>query len=117
MIRSLSFLCLAIFLSSCATKPRAPAEAAAAPPPPPAPPPARIKDTPAEKRAALRAADPRIGAEADEQRWGFEAAREQRRKEEEKRKAAAAPPPAPPAPPTGPFDIKASNKSPIGHVP
>jgi hypothetical protein len=84
----------------CASKPRGPSEAAA-------PPPARLKDTAPEKRAALRSADPNIGAEADEARWGFEAARERKRRTDEKNQAAAAPK-TPPAPPSGPFDIRAA---------
>jgi hypothetical protein len=100
MFRLLSALCLTVVVG-CAGKPRAPAEAAAARP-------ARIKDSPPESRAALRAADPKVGAEADEQRWGIEAAREQKQRTDQKNRAAAAPAAPPRRPPSGPFDVRAA---------
>lgn len=101
----LSALCLALVVG-CASKPRAPAGAAIAP--------ARIKDSPPESRAALRAADPRVGAEAegDEERWGIEAARQRKQRTDEKNRAATAPATPPPRAPTGPFDVRAVPTSP-----
>ena len=47
----------------------------------------RVKDSASEKVAAQRAAAPRsLQLEADDERWGFDAARE-RRREEQARKA------------------------------
>jgi len=69
-----------------------------------APPPhtetARLKDSPPERAAALRAADRPLGLEAEEQRWGIAAARERREAAEQRKRA----PPAPPAP--GPVDLR-----------
>lgn len=104
----LLFLALAL-APSCATRPRAPGEGSAAPPP-------RIKDSAPEKRAALRNSDRNIGAEAEEQRWGIEAAQQREAQQAEKKRQGATPTP-PPAPPTGPFDIRAAPKRPTGTTP
>jgi hypothetical protein len=69
-------------LASCATAPRQP-EAASA----------RVKDSAHEKLAAQRAAAPHsLTLEQDEERWGFEAARERKRRQDEEK---ARRPPAP----------------------
>ncbi len=98
----LPVLSLTLFFS-CATKPRGSAETAA--------PPARIRDSAPEKRAALRAADPKLGTEGDEQRWGIEAAREHKARTDAQKRATSTSisPTQSPAPPTGPFDIRAKD--------
>jgi hypothetical protein len=55
--------------------------------------PARIKDSVPEKIAAQRAATPGLALEREDERWGFEAARERRRAAD----ARKAPTPADPA--------------------
>jgi hypothetical protein len=62
----------------------------------------RVPDAAPEKSAALRAAAPGLDLEAEDQRWGFEAARERRRDRPKK----AGPPPAA-ATATGSIDVKA----------
>jgi hypothetical protein len=52
----------------------------------------RMPSSAPEKSAALRAATPGLQLEAEDQRWGFEAARERRRARDARRYA---PPPAP----------------------
>ena len=51
-------------------------------------PPTRVKDTVPDKAAAHRAANPGLQLEAQEERWGFEAAQERKRQEEAKKAAA-----------------------------
>jgi hypothetical protein len=78
----------------------------------------RIKDSAPERAAALRAANPGLQLEGDEQRWGIEAARERKRATDERadqdrQKAArakaivpvfpgSATPASPPSPPSSP---------------
>jgi hypothetical protein len=77
---------------------------------------ARIPDSAPEKAAAQRAATPGLGLEADEQRWGVEAARERRGQADAKASVAgdavspapargSAPAPAPGVAP-GPVDLQ-----------
>jgi hypothetical protein len=81
-------LCLGLGLAgACGTTPRPESRSAA-----------RIKDSAPEKVAAQRSAGPGLGLEADEQRWGIEAARERRRRQLEAERAASAP---------GPVDLHA----------
>lgn len=69
-----------LFAAACATAPKPP-EAQA-----------RAKDSAPEKVAAQRAAAPHgVPLEQDEERWGFEAARERRRQQDAARAKRAAP--------------------------
>src|SRR3954464_6817582 len=83
--------------TACATGPHAQPQAAA-----------RMRDSAPEKIAAQRSATPNLGLEADDQRWGVEAARERRRQADERTAAArqriGAPPPPVAAP--GPVDVR-----------
>jgi hypothetical protein len=47
---------------------------------------ARIKDSPSEKVAAHRAASPSLGLEREDERWGFDAARDRRRAADQRKK-------------------------------
>jgi hypothetical protein len=98
------FLVLALG-AACRTAPRPETRSAA-----------RIPDSAPERAAAQRAASPGLGLEADEQRWGVEAARERRRQRDAKAAEAAnaaasapargsAPAPAPGVAP-GPVDLQ-----------
>jgi hypothetical protein len=51
-------------------------------------PPPRVKDTVPEKAAAHKAASPGLQLEAQDERWGIEAAQERKRQEQEKKAAA-----------------------------
>jgi hypothetical protein len=62
----------------------------------------RIPDSAPERSASLRAATPGLELEAEDQRWGFEAARERRRDRPKK-----APPPPATATGAGSIDVKA----------
>jgi hypothetical protein len=82
----------ALALSACATtRPRTETFAAQ-----------RQRDTAPDRSAALRAATPGLGLEAEDQRWGIEAAKERRRARDIK---AIPPQPAPDG--RGGVDIKA----------
>jgi hypothetical protein len=76
------------------------AAACAGPPRPRAETPARIKDSAPEKIAAQRAATPGLGVEREDERWGFEAARERRRAADERKRVVPASHVAP-----GPLDL------------
>ena len=76
------------------------AAACAGPPRPRAETPARLKDSAPEKLASQRAATPGLGLERDDERWGFEAARERRRLADERKQATPASHGAP-----GPVDV------------
>jgi hypothetical protein len=60
----------------------------------------RINDTAPEKLAAQRGATRDLQPEQDEQRWGFEAARDRRREADQKKQAARTAPL-----PSGPVDL------------
>ena len=82
--RVVRMLGIGLLVASCAGTPRtavdSPARATDAGRTKPAGPPARIKDSVPEEGRCLRAADPNnLQLEAEEQRWGIEAARERRR--------------------------------------
>src|SRR5262245_42933041 len=78
-------LATGLFVSACATTPKGPPTAAEAAPP-------RTRDSVPDKIAAQQAAAPHaLQLESENERWGFDAARE-RRRAEEKRKTQ--PPPA-----------------------
>jgi hypothetical protein len=81
-----------ILASACASGPRARPETAK-----------RVPDSAPEKIAAQRAATG-LHQEEEDQRWGFDAARERRRQSEEK-KAQAVKQPPPPPPTEGPVDL------------
>ena len=66
------------------------AAACAGPPRPRAETPARLKDSAPEKLAAQRAAMPGLGLEREDERWGFEAARERRRLADERKQVTPA---------------------------
>ena len=67
-----------LFAAACATAPKT----AASPP--------RVKDSAPEKIAAQRAAAPHgVQLESDDERWGFEAARERRRQKDAAKAAKA----------------------------
>ena len=51
----------------------------------PGAPPPRIPDSVPERAAALRAADPNLQLEPEDERWGIEAARERRRRIDEQK--------------------------------
>jgi hypothetical protein len=85
-------LATGLLLAGCATsRPRSETVAAQ-----------RIPDSAPERSASLRAATPGLELEAEDQRWGLEAAKERRRDRPKK----AAPPPAPVAG-AGSLDVKA----------
>ena len=79
MHRWLTWLSLSLLLSCASARPAGP-EPMSRP---------RIKDSAPERIASQRAADRNVGAEADERRWGFDAARERRRKADEARQQEA----------------------------
>jgi hypothetical protein len=81
------------------------AAACAGPPRPGAQTPARIKDSAPEKIASQRAATPGLGVERDDERWGFEAARERRRLADERKQVTPASHVAP-----GPVDVHVTPK-------
>jgi hypothetical protein len=81
------------------------AAACAGPPRPRAETPARIKDSAPEKLAAQRAATPGLGLERDDERWGFEGAREKRRRADERKQVTPASHVMP-----GPLDLHAPPK-------
>jgi hypothetical protein len=83
---------VAIFAVGCASAPRVRTEANA---------PVRVKDSAAEKLAAHRAASGNLRLEHEEERWGFEAARERRRERGSGAKAYSRDPETVPAPATG----------------
>lgn len=62
---------MAVLLASCAGAPK---KKEGAPPP-------RIKDSAPERAASQRAATPGLRLEAEEERWGIEAAQERKRQE------------------------------------
>ena len=66
-------LLLALLALGCAAAPRPPSETAA-----------RVKDSAPDKIAAQRAAARGLDLEGEDQRWGFEAARERRRNQDQK---------------------------------
>jgi hypothetical protein len=76
------------------------AAACAGPPRPHTETPARVKDSGPEKIAAQRAATPGLGLERDDERWGFEAARERRRLADQRKQVTPASHSAP-----GPVDV------------
>jgi hypothetical protein len=81
---------------SCASSP--PPRAEALPP--------RIKDSVPEKIAAQRGADRTLQLEAEDQRWGVDAARERRAETASKKEDLVA------APPKGPVDLSRGAKGP-----
>jgi hypothetical protein len=68
---------LALLVLGCASGPRPQPET-----------PARVKDSAPEKIAAQRSAARGLDLEQDDQRWGFEAARERRRSQDQKQQDA-----------------------------
>jgi hypothetical protein len=76
-----ALLGIGLFCAACAATPRPEARS-----------PARVSDSAPEKVAAQRAAARNLQLEQDDERWGFEAARE-RRRQQEKPPAQAAPAP------------------------
>ena len=82
---------------ACAGAPRREAQA-----------PPRMKDSPPEKIAAQRAAANNLQLEADDERWGIEAARERRREAQNKQPVPAAAPSAAP----GPVDLRQTPSQP-----
>jgi hypothetical protein len=92
--RVTSLLAAGLLAAACAGSPRPRAET-----------PARIKDSAPEKLAAQRAATPGLGLEREDERWGFEAAREQRRLADQRKQAN---PPSHLAP--GPVDVRDTPK-------
>jgi hypothetical protein len=96
MDRWLLLLCFPVFLFlACAGAQRGG---------PASPGPARIKDSAPEKIAAQRAGDRNLDAEAEERRWGFEAARERRRLADEERRRAR-------REPSGPVDVQGAPRA------
>jgi hypothetical protein len=79
---------------ACAGAPRREAQA-----------PPRMKDSAPEKIAAQRAAANNLHLEDEDERWGFDAARERRQQETQKKQAAPA---ARPAAAPGPVDLQQS---------
>jgi hypothetical protein len=63
----------------------------------------RLKDSAPEKRAALRAATPGLDLEAEDERWGIEAAKERKRTRDPQ---ATAIQPTPPVTSTPALDLK-----------
>ena len=78
---------MALLALACAGTPKRTTTAGESPAPPP-----RLKDSVPERAAAQRAATPGLQLEAQDERWGVEAAKERKRQQEESR-AAAKPPP------------------------
>jgi hypothetical protein len=89
---ALSVLGGGLIALACAGAPRREAQA-----------PPRMKDSPPEKVAAQRAAANNLQLEAEDQRWGIEAARQRRRDSQQKQRPPAAPAPADV---TGPVDLR-----------
>lgn len=69
-------MALVLLALGCASGPRPQAETAA-----------RVKDSAPERIAAQRAAVRGLDLEQDDQRWGFEAARERRRRQDQDKQA------------------------------
>jgi len=92
--RTASLLAAGLLAAACAGPPRPRAET-----------PARIKDSAPEKVAAQRAATPGLGLERDDERWGFDAARERRRLADERQQVTPASHVAP-----GPVDLRGPPK-------
>ena len=91
------FFALVLMLGGCmasTNKPR-----------PEIPPPVRIRDSVGEKSAAQRSASGGLQLEAEDQRWGIEAAKERKRRSDAARDNRAHSDPT--KMPTGPVDIKA----------
>jgi hypothetical protein len=80
---------IALLVAGCAAGPRPRPEAER-----------RINDTAPEKLAAQRSANRDLQLEAEDQRWGFEAARARRREADQKKQAASTAPL-----PSGPVDL------------
>jgi len=62
----------------------------------------RLKDSAPEKRAALRGATPGLDLEAEDGRWGIEAAKDRKHPRDPR----ATPPPAPPVSGAAAIDVK-----------
>ena len=73
---------------------------------PRADPPPRIKDSVPEKIAAQRAAQSNLNLQAEDERWGVEAARERKRKRQSDASDAKAA-----SPPSGPTDLRPGTKA------
>jgi hypothetical protein len=95
-LRTITTLCgVSLLVLACATGPRPRADSSA-----------RAKDTVPDKIAAQRAATPGLQLGREDDRWGFEAARERRRADDQKKKQQQQPSVSSAPVQTGPADLR-----------
>jgi len=103
----MSFLAAGLLAMACASGPKPRPEASA-----------RMKATAPEKIAAQRAAAPGLQLEQDDERWGFEAARERRTAEAKQKRQQKQQPPITTGPAqTGPVDLRQTPAEPVPSLP